>query len=164
MSKKPRKKKKYDVIKTAETIAKLTLKKNYFCFACGCGAYVNLFDRKGLAKNITPEIATMIAKTRQKWSVTMYVMLRDNYSKDYIQSQTVNYKQACLHSEISDQLADMQMAFMEKETNPNHRLSAGWIASVEGIEPDDAIALDVFTTLGAFEFKAPWEPDDGSTN
>lgn len=154
---KKKRSKRYNLIKAANLIAAEKLSKNFLVFVKGCGEYVNLFTNKGVAIDFTPEIGTLMVRTRQRWSVTLYAILRDHSGREYLQSEAVHFKTEMFHSELCDVLNDYHKHFLDHEVNRNHLITAGWFASHKGIEPDDAVAMKCFKQLGAFEFTAQWE-------
>ncbi|EIY4766809.1 hypothetical protein MM188_003191 [Vibrio cholerae] len=120
-----------------------------------------VYTNDGTPQPISTVLAKSFGKTQIKWSVTCYVLLRDNQRRNYLKSFIASVKAPCKHSQISEQIADLQWNFIEKECNPYHLLTAGYIATQEGNEPSDEVADKIFTHMGAWnEFIACWEEEE----
>lgn len=156
MSGKPRKNKKYNKQKALQMKINSELKKHFLCFAAKCNPEAIMCDRAGNIVDITLEAAYLLENTKQKWSVVMYVMLRSNNNENYLQSERIDMIKPYHRDEILDFLSDKHKELV-KTCNNNHIVNGGWICSIDGIEPKDELAMDIFERMGAYDFKAQWQ-------
>lgn len=158
MSKKPRKK--YNPMSIALKMAKSFSKRFAIVWAGTLTAQVVSI---GTSKpvQLSKSEAYAITDTPHKWKVYLCVMCRDNFGKDYIQTQELVFTNEYYSSEVSDIVTDKLNDFY-RTCNQNHRVNVGWIATTSEKDLSDRALAEMMTDIGAWSFLALWETKENA--
>ncbi|AUR81783.1 hypothetical protein NVP1013O_36 [Vibrio phage 1.013.O._10N.286.54.F9] len=158
MAKKPRKNGKAKRIQKQQLQVREMMKTHCVAFAYDPDNYhLRIYSNDGHEVGFEKTVPQAIEMTPLKWTYICYVLMRDNQGNNYMKSFTASAPFPCKRSQIRDNVAEAHKAFMDKDCNPNHILTAGWIATTEGHEPSDDVAYKIFDNLGVWDFTAPFE-------
>lgn len=154
------KKRKHCTTKRHNRIASAVLKDLVLVFVAGADKGVRLMHRrKKVFVPCTSLMADSIANCQFKWSVFCAITLRRQDGQEYMQSEAFNFEQPYRQSFVTEYLNEQHKRLLH-ETNPAHRVGAGWIACPNGVEISDDEAAEILTKANAWEFLAMWECKD----
>lgn len=102
-------------------------------------------------KEIKPKLleANMLNEVRYKWQIMAGVVCRDQFSKEYIKTETIITGDEYFTFELSDYLTELQKNLWER-ANPLHRLTQFWLASPTFTEFEEKTIMAMLTDKGAF--------------
>ncbi|EPH5256771.1 hypothetical protein ACS0KS_002598 [Vibrio cholerae] len=128
-----------------------------------------VYSKQGEPVSITKVLAQSLGSVQIKWSVTCYALMRDNTGREYLKSFVATTKTPCKHEQIREEVADLHWDFLDKNCNPNHFLTAAWIANSIDNPPSDEVADKIFTHMGAWkefiaEHEAPKQQQAGESH
>ncbi|MDG3089157.1 hypothetical protein P7F88_25175 [Vibrio hannami] len=153
------------LIKLQTMQSKKILSTHLSVFAASFGEGIYVYAKNGERQHITKVAADVFPRIQLKWSVTCYVMCRDNNGQDYLKSIVITLDEERSHKTIKSAISELHWNFLQNECNENHILTAGWIATKAGEEVSDDIAYKVFDDIGVWrECFAPWQDERAVVN
>lgn len=117
-----------------------------------------MFDKDCKPNSITSRAAESIGRIESKWSIMLYIMVREKNGKNKLEVTPVEIHTPCKHSDIRSQVADAHWEWIQSYQWQDCILTAGWIAGALGNEPTIEEAYKMFEHLGVWnDLIAEWE-------
>lgn len=150
--------KKHNMTKRHERTAKACLKGLVVAFVAGqADGMAQLVNRRTMRPVACGQAtADALALCQFKWSVFCAVTCRRQDGQEYMQSEFFKFEQPYRQSGLCEYLNDKHKTML-KGANPEHRVSAAWIACPHGEDISESYAAELITKLGGWEFLAKWE-------
>jgi hypothetical protein len=147
-----RKRKKFNPVKQATSLAKHALKNK----AIGCivsGTPCQLIDlKRNIVVPISPTTVNIISNLRHQWSVFIAVIGLDDSDNHYMKSEEVNVVNPAFQSEMVETLNNRHLKLING-FNQRHLISVAWIATPYIKDWNSADAFNLLDMLGALEFQ-----------
>lgn len=123
-----------------------------------CEKGVMMFGKDCHPNSITSRAAESIGRIESKWSIMLYIMVREKNGKNKLEVTPVEIHTPCKHSDIRSQVADAHWEWIQSYQWQDCILTAGWIAGALGNEPTIEEAYKMFEHLGVWnDLIAEWE-------
>ena len=100
--------------------------------------------------NFTKEAVEAVENTPILWSISCYVLCRDQNGGEYMKPMITTAPYPCKRQQIMESMADEFMEHVKKQ-NQDHILTVGWIATTKGNEPTDEVADKIFSKIGVWK-------------
>jgi len=117
------------------------------------------YNKYGKEVNFVPDTVKLVENTPMRWSISCYVLCRDQNGDEYMKPFVAVSPYPCKRTQMMESMAD---AFMEhvKKQNQLHVLTVAWIATTIGNEPTDEMADKIFSDLDVWgEFVTDYEEE-----
>ena len=146
-------------IKIQQAQTRKILANNYSVFEpATCEKGVMMFGKDCKPNSITSAAAEAIGRIESKWSIMLYIMVREKNGKNKLEVTPVEIHTPCKHSDIRSQIADAHWEWIKSYQWQDCILTAGWIAAALGNEPTIEEAYKMFDHLGVWkDLIAEWE-------
>lgn len=151
--------KKYNPRKHSQLLDNKLLENIMIIFVGGIRtSVIYLKNENRILKKIPQHIVDLIIKRKHMWTVLCSSICRDHSNKEYIKSSEIITKIPCYQTDFEEELNRLHTELVFKETNPQQLINISWIAVPYDHEfNDQATCFNLYQSLGAFEFMAPWE-------
>lgn len=128
---------------------------------CAGHPYTQLFDRQGNLLKTSKRLVQLTIHTRLPWNCLCMVLCRSQLDQQYIKSIAVNPVQPQTQPMLAPALNTQHQQLLS-EVNPQHILTAGWVASPTGQDIPLDIAAKIMEQQGGWQCLAPWQHTETS--
>ncbi|MGR5253599.1 hypothetical protein ACPV5S_15485 [Vibrio astriarenae] len=122
---------------------------------------VMFHDRNGEARRIPSRVADVFSEKAFRWSMTLYVLMREKNGKVKMIAETHSIKTPVPHGDLINYFVDEHLALMDSVQHRDLIITPAWIASINDQSPSNAMAYKMFSGLGTFQHMlAGWEAEE----
>lgn len=129
---------------------------------CAGHPYTQMFDHQGNLLKATKRLVQFTVHTRLPWNCLCMVLCRSQLNQQYIKSIAVNPVQPQTQPMLAPALNTQHQQLLN-EVNPQHVLTAGWVASPTGHDIPLEVAAKIMQHQGGWDCLAPWQQQEDLT-
>lgn len=150
MAKSPRKRKSRPAMTTTEIKARSLAQYGYLAYVPVLMEGVYYCNFKGVKQTIGAKVANALGDMKAKWSVTLYVIRKDNNGKYKLDAEVHSVAKPCRHEDLIEYLTDEHLGLLQGAAQkfPETIVTPAWIACVNGNSPPQHVAFKIFEELG----------------
>lgn len=158
MSKKTKKRnKKFNALTSFRRLASATTHDLAVVWVQGDNKYSSVFNLKnGKREKVTRLMAKALSESTHQWTILLAVFCRRQDGQEYAKYAEVHTGANYYESDLIEAMREHQDALIAQQ-NPEHFISAGYMAAPHPIEFDEKMAGKIFADMGGWECLAKWE-------
>lgn len=123
---------------------------------CATGQHTRMFSLQGEPLVVSLRMARLTIGTRLPWNCLCTVLCRSQLKEQYMKSEAIRTVNPRTQPELAPLLNEQHQRLL-REANPQHLMTAGWVASPTGREIPLDIAAKILEHLQGWQCLAPWE-------
>lgn len=158
MSKKTKKRnKKFNALTSFRRLARATTHNLAVAWVQGENKESCVFNLKsGKRENVTRMMAQALGEAPHQWTILLAVFCRRQDGQEYAKYFEVQTGANYYESDLIEAMREHQDALITQQ-NPEHFISAGYMASPHPIEFDEKQAGKIFASMGGWDCLSKWE-------